>query len=373
MSDETLNLPVPSGSRRNFVRNLGLASAAAGIVATTGITADAQTATPSDTDILNFALNLEYLEAEFYTYATTGMGIGSLGLTVSGSGSAGSTTGGAQVPFSDPAVARVANELARNERYHVALLQNTITSLGGTPIAKPAINLAVLGNVFANDAIFLTQARAFEEIGVTAYGGAAPLITNKTVVGYAARILATEAEHVGYIRSLIVAKGIPISALDSVDVVPPPSGVLYFSTNSQAITAVRSPGQVLYVAFGGTASATSGGFFPSGVNGSLNAASATPAVTDGVVFYLAPNPIVSQGGLGQTGVYWSCPSTVQYVQVRIGSPTGPLLSTATGVGSAQTGLWVTDGMVFYLLDATYPKNNTPSAATTLATIIARVQ
>ena len=38
-----------------------------------------------EVDILNFALNLEYLEAEFYTYATTGKSITSFGIGTKGS------------------------------------------------------------------------------------------------------------------------------------------------------------------------------------------------------------------------------------------------------------------------------------------------
>src|ERR1700722_5025582 len=60
--------------------------------------------TVTDTDILNFALNLEFLEAQFYTLATTGMTLTqAAGIsTASGSGSAGGTVTvkpGAMVPF----------------------------------------------------------------------------------------------------------------------------------------------------------------------------------------------------------------------------------------------------------------------------------
>ena len=375
MSELIRELPKQLANRRRFVRNLGLATAAAGFVASSNI-AEAQTAAPTDVDILNFALNLEYLEAEFYSVATTGMTIDNFGVAISGGGTAGATTGGNQVAFStsDSTVRRVALELAADERFHVSLLQNTILSLGGTPIAKPAINLNALGLGFGNQNDFIVASRAFEEIGVTAYGGAAPLITSKTVLGYAARILATEAEHVGFIRALINQYQITVpAALDSVDVVPPPAGNQYFSLNSDAITAIRTPGQVLYLAFGGAANAMSGGFFPGGVNGNLNTSAATPALTDGVIFYLTPNPAPMSGGLATVTVNWSCPPSVQYIEIRIGSPSGPLFSVNFPTGEMQTGAWVTDGMLFYLQDITYPKDNSLTAANTLATAIAHLQ
>ena len=111
---------------------------------------------------------------------------------------------------------------------------------------------------------FLTLARIFEDIGVTAYGGAAPLIQSSAILGYAARILATEALHSGNIRYQIARLGIATAPpLDGADHLPPPSGSEYFTTDSNAITETRTPGQVLYLAYA-AANATSGGFFPSG-------------------------------------------------------------------------------------------------------------
>jgi hypothetical protein len=370
LSKEVEQELIAKANRRSFVKNIGLATAAAGVIASTK-TADAQSATIADTDILNFALNLEFLEAEFYSYATTGYGVANFGITTSGSGTAGATTGGSQVTFASTRIKRVAFELAADERYHVALLQNTITALGGTPIAKPAINLGALGYGFYTQADFCTLGRNFEEIGVTAYGGAAPLVTNKTVLGYAARILATEAEHVGFLRSLISGNGWETTALDGVDVTVPPFGNQYFSTNSNSITAVRTPGQVLFLAFGGVPNATSGGFFPNGVNGNpaLTTASASAAVTDGVTFTITPNEAsIPTGGVTTATLTWSQPagSAVTAVEIHIGSPNGPLFAAGGASGSMVTGNWVSDGLIFYL------QNITGNVARTLNNTIATV-
>jgi hypothetical protein len=73
-------------NRRRFLAKTALFSAAT--IAASGLrNAEGQTTSgPSDADILNFALNLEYLEAEFYTVATTGMTIDKTGIDITGSG-----------------------------------------------------------------------------------------------------------------------------------------------------------------------------------------------------------------------------------------------------------------------------------------------
>ena len=257
--------------RRSFVKKLGLAGMAGAFVPSL-----ARSQSPiTDVDIVNFALNLEYLEGEFYSVATTGMTLAQRGYHFYGSGTPGLTTGGAAVPFvsgTDVATTAVAYELGLDELEHISFLRTTLNGLGATPVAKPAINLDALGIGFATVSEFLTLARAFEDVGVTAYGGAAPLIQSSSILGYAARILATEAEHAGNIRLQISHYGIPTSQLDSVDIIPPPSGAKFFSNDKNALTVTRTPGQVLYIVYG-AANATSGGFFPSGVNGTINTSS----------------------------------------------------------------------------------------------------
>lgn len=260
-----------ASNRRSFVRKLGVASATAGAAFMVGSDKlEAAAGHPNDVDILNFALNLEYLEAEFYTVATSGKNIGQppYNIDTYGVGDHDFAYGGSEVSFSVVSgidVGAIANEIAQDERDHVVLLRS---ALGNAAIAQPKIQLDALGFGFANQNDFLKLARMFEDIGVSAYGGAAPLISSKTVLGYAARILATEAEHTGNLRLAVAALGIPTTKMDSVDIIPPPSGSDYFSVDPKTgLTAIRTPAQVLYLAFGGVANAKSGGFFPNGVNG----------------------------------------------------------------------------------------------------------
>ncbi|MDA4835674.1 ferritin-like domain-containing protein, partial [Enterobacter hormaechei] len=88
-----------------------------------------------DFTVLNFALNLEYLEAHFYSYAAYGTGL-SAGLT-GGIGTPGAVTGGAKATLSDT-VAKYAREIAADEAAHVGFLRATI---GASAVAMPAINI----------------------------------------------------------------------------------------------------------------------------------------------------------------------------------------------------------------------------------------
>ena len=294
-NEEVLAVNQKVADRRAFLKSAGftgLGLASAGLLAgkmgaldktpvgrALGLTpADVHAATMPDLDvaIFNFALNLEYLEAEFYTVVTTGKRISDFGIPTSGVGTEGPTTGGAQVnfnfsgqPFTGARLQAIAEELTFDEQTHVKDIRATLGSLA---IAKPAINLDALGIGYANFMQFLILARAFEDVGVTAYGGAIPLITSHYYAGTASRILATEANHSGSIRLLVALAGISVPRLDDLDVLPPPAGRAYFAVDGvTAITGVRTPSQVLSIAFGSSKPGTNkGGFFPDGVNGPLN-------------------------------------------------------------------------------------------------------
>jgi hypothetical protein len=279
--------------RRKFLKGTsmaGLGLAGAGLAGSTLFTTakSVLAATPpiptaslsaSDIAILQFALNLEYLEAEFYTFATTGKSITALGIAVSGLGDSDDhTVGGMQVNFGerdhernhdeneDAPLTKIAQQIAQDEQEHVQILR---TALGSNVIARPKIDLAALG-VVSNRTQFLALARAFEDVGVSAYGGAAPLIQSSAILAVAARIALTEGEHTGALRLLVALNDVRTSPVDGQDIVPPPSGTEFFS-NQGGLTIVRTTSQVLAILFGSDKPGThKGGFFPEGVNGSIN-------------------------------------------------------------------------------------------------------
>lgn len=274
------DLVAASPNRRSFLKTMGAAAAAVGAFTVAGTTA-AEAQTSTEVNVLNFALNLEYLEAEFYTFAVYGQSITDFGIGIDGLAnganptSGGITSGGSQVAFSNSLVFTpdIAAEIGSDERAHVVLLRS---ALGPAKIAKPNINLNALGFGFGSQNEYLQLSRIFEDIGVSAYAGAAGLLTTPSVITTAARILAAEAEHVATIRTQIARLNVPTSPLDGADLIPPPSGptTQYLSINtSNGLPAIRTPGQVLYLAFGGVAGATSGGFFPTGVNGAITTSS----------------------------------------------------------------------------------------------------
>jgi len=375
-SDLIQSIETNAKNRRVFLRNIGIAGAALGVAGKLGFAQSLPAGTPSDVDILNFALNLEYLEAEFYTYATTGKSIAQSGITVTGStgtattGSAagGTISGGSMVTFGDTKIQAIATEIAANERAHVTLLRQAITGLGGTPIAEPNINLAALGIGFGNQSDFLVVARALEDVGVTAYLGAAPLIQNKSIAATMARILAVEGMHAGALRVLVAQNAAATRSLDSLDHLPLPTGTQYFNTNAQGLAETRTSGQVLALAFG-KATVTSGGFFPNGINGTINTSSAAAsAASNNGTFFATPNPVTATSSQNPV-VTFNVPG-VSAVEIRANSPNGVLLGTGSGSGSIVLGS-VTNGMVLYLQDVSNGRGLT--AANTLATLTINVQ
>ena len=260
--------------RRQFLTKLGASGAIAGTSAVLGSSIGCSndgpitlpSTGPSALDVLNFALNLEYLEASFYLYVSTGSGLSSADM----GSNAGTVSGGAKINFVSPVVASLASQLATDEREHVEFLRTTIAAVGGTPVSMPNINLAANGAV-TTDATFLAAARQFETVGISAYiGGAQYLTGNTTALTYAAQILDTEAQHEGFLREACIQLAVSSPAVDSQD--QPPTGTKVFNTGaSNGLNPVRTTSQVLQILYAaaGRTGVSSGGFFPNGLNGAI--------------------------------------------------------------------------------------------------------
>jgi len=283
-------------SRRNFLVGAGSAAAiaAAGCGSSSKMTPPVTpppTTTLTDADYLNFALNLEYLEAEYYLRAATGSGIPDAD---AGSG-AGTVTGGTKVTFASSVQSQYANEIAQEELNHVRFLRS---ALGSAAVSRPAIDLknsfnaaaaaAGIGSTFdpfSSPEAFFVGAFVFEDVGVTAYSGAATVLKDKTILDAAAGIQAVEAYHAGEIRTLLLALGDTyvgyankISALRATlgggkeTTLTPTTIVAADPTN--AIAFARTPQQVLNIVYAASGTATSGGFFPAGLNGNIKSTAA---------------------------------------------------------------------------------------------------
>ena len=277
------DLIAASPNRRSFLKTLGAATAGVTAMSLAGAS-PAKAATATEVEVLQFALNLEYLEAEFYTYSVSGVGIEHYGFRINGNANGsnptagGTTTGGKQVDFPNVTTTKeVAAQIANDERQHVTLLREALGD--AYTIARPNINLNALGLMTGNINDFARQARIFEDIGVTAYAGGAGLLSTPAVITTAARILAVEAQHVAAVRYQIAYYGVTTSSLDAADILPPPSGATYhiLSINTpNGLVATRTPGEVLYLAFDGP-NRSSGAFFPTGVNGAITESASGPA------------------------------------------------------------------------------------------------
>lgn len=180
--------------RRSFLKYAGLVGVGAGLVvgggvfgggvagaATTGGRATAAV-DMSDIDILNYALTLEYLEADFYA---TGLAAGLL---------------------SDRELELV-TPIGDHENQHVSAVTEAVKAFGGTPATKPKITYPA--GVFDSRDSFLKNASVFEELGVTAYHGQVPLIKDADVLSSAASIAGVESRHAAVVAALIAGNPFP--------------------------------------------------------------------------------------------------------------------------------------------------------------------
>jgi hypothetical protein len=133
----------------------------------------------NDVKILNYALTLEYLEAEFYASAK------------------------AKNLSSDKWVNQFITTVADHEAKHVALLEDV---LGKAAIKKPSFDFS---SALTDEKTFLATAQVLEDTGVAAYAGQGPNIAQKAVVVAALGIHSVEARHAAWVRFLNMSSPAP--------------------------------------------------------------------------------------------------------------------------------------------------------------------
>lgn len=144
-----------------------------------------------DLEVLNYALTLEHLEAEFYDMANA----------------SGVLTGDAAAYF---------QIIGEHERAHVDALTAAISDAGGTPVmARASYNFDALGDMSTQEGL-LAAANVLEPTGVAAYNGAGKEIMDKSILTTAGAIVQTEANHAAIIRILIDPEAVPAPAFEGV-------------------------------------------------------------------------------------------------------------------------------------------------------------
>jgi len=149
-------------------------------------------------EVLQYALILENLEANFYN----------AGLGTTASPNTAITT---QLSANN---LRSLRTIQTDENNHVNFLRGVLTSLNTTPVS-PAVadfdytgsqggtRAALFGDVLTNATTMLKVAQALEDTGVRAYkGGATDLMSNKTVLEAALNIHSVEARHASRLRTM---------------------------------------------------------------------------------------------------------------------------------------------------------------------------
>jgi rubrerythrin len=142
----------------------------------------------SDLEILNYALTLEYLEADFYTRGIDG-----------------GVLSGRELELVTP--------IRDHEQEHVTALTQTVQDLGGTPAEKPMFMYP--DGTFTDRTMFLETAAMFEELGVDAYHGQVANIETPEILAAAASIAGVESRHAAILADLTGGNPFPAPFEDS--------------------------------------------------------------------------------------------------------------------------------------------------------------
>lgn len=213
IGDEQMTAPTSSAlSRRKFLSYVGASSA---LLATASVVASCdKDDIPSnggvnlgsgDVGILNYAYALEQLEAAFYTRVVMSLYSG--------------VTATEQAFLTD---------IRDHEVAHRNFFKAALTAAGATPLQDLEVNFSSID--FGSRTSVLNTAKAFEDLGVTAYNGAGKLLVTPAYLTIAGQIVSVEARHAALIADLIS------------------NGTFSDTTDANGLDMARTPAQVLEIA-----------------------------------------------------------------------------------------------------------------------------
>jgi len=249
-----------------------------------------QAESSTDIDLFNFALNLEYLETDFYLRGL-GMTVDEVFRTSFGA----PVKGGRKVQFSNPAREGMIKNIAGNEVAHIKFVR-AIT--GSQASQRPPIDMdagfaavaAAAGlsdfDPFGNEMDFFLGGMLFEDVGVSVLKGSARKLRSLTLRESAAGLLGSEGYHMGAIRSVIYKMGDTwrsraaaisefrdrLDGPQDLDQPPVKVGNMANITpaNENGIALGRTPEHALNIIYGNPARGImTGGFYPEGFNGRI--------------------------------------------------------------------------------------------------------
>ncbi len=204
--------PDNSFSRRKFLGVVGAGSAAlatASVLAACGKNNNSSNSGVNlgsgDVGILNYAYALEQLEAAFYTKVIMSL---YSGIT--------------------PAEQALLTDIRDHEVAHRNFFKAAISAAGATPLQDLQVDFSTVD--FGSRTSVLATAKAFEDLGVTAYNGAGKLITNPAYLVIAGKIVSVEARHAALIADLIS------------------NGTFANTTDANGLDMARTPAEVLAIA-----------------------------------------------------------------------------------------------------------------------------
>ncbi|XP_071719613.1 desiccation-related protein PCC13-62-like [Rutidosis leptorrhynchoides] len=263
----------------------------------------------SDVDLLEFPLNLEYLEAEFFLFGSLGKGLDQIQPNLTGGGP---PPIGARMAKLSPLIRDIILQFGLEEVGHIRAIKSTVP---GFP--RPLMNLSVetFANVinsafgkplypvfdpYANDINFLIASYVIPYVGLTGYVGANPLLINPKSKKLVAGLLGIEAGQDAVIRTLLYERkglkvfpyGITVATFtDKISIlrnklghagikdegltVPRYLGAEGMTTgnilsgNASSLSYPRTPEEILGIVYQTGSKFRPGGFYPCGANGTI--------------------------------------------------------------------------------------------------------